>query len=97
MENDQLIATETICVYYQVSEPFIDSLISIGLIESVIVSETKYLKIPQLNRIERMIRLHEELDLTPEGIEVVHILLEKIHAMNDEIRMLKNRVRFYES
>lgn len=96
MEKDQLIATDKFCLYYNVSEPFLESLISIGMIETVIVSEVSYLKIPHLTQIERMIRLHDELDLTPEGIEVVHILLEKIGVLNEEVLVLKNRIRFYE-
>jgi chaperone modulatory protein CbpM len=97
MDDDQLIATEKFCVFYNVGEPFIESLVSIGMIDTVIVSEVSYLRIPHLSRIERMIRLHDELDLNPEGIEIVHILLEKINGLNREVQALKNRISFYES
>ena len=97
MEKDQLIATEKFCVYYSVSKPFIESLISIGMVETVIVSEVSHLKISHLVQIEKMIRLHEDLGLTPEGIEIIHALLEKISVLNEEVMTLKNRVRFYES
>lgn len=96
MENDQLIATDKFCTYYQVSYGFVESLLDIGLIETVQVKEVQYLQVVHLHEIERMIRLHNDLEINPEGIEAVHLLLKRIGNMQDEIQMLRNKLRFYE-
>lgn len=96
MENDQLIAIEVFCTNYDVEYAFVESLQEHDLIETVIVDNTRFLQIPQLNRIERIIRLHHELDINLEGIEAIQGLLSRIEHLEREVATLRNRLRFYE-
>lgn len=96
MENDQLIAIETFCTFYNVEYSFVESLQSNELIETVIVNDISFLHIPHLQKIERMVRLHHDLHINPEGIEAIHNLLDRIALMDREIVSLKNKLRFYE-
>ncbi|SDG33190.1 MerR HTH family regulatory protein [Dyadobacter soli] len=96
MENDQLIAIEVFCTSYDVEYAFVESLQDHDLIETVIVDNTRFLQIPQLNRIERIIRLHHELDINLEGIEAIQGLLSRIEHLDRELNSLRNRLRFYE-
>ena len=41
--------------------------------------------------------MHQELDVTIEGIDVVFNLLQKIDALQKELTALKNRLNLYES
>mgnify|MGYP000653790222 FL=1 len=43
-----------------------------------------------------MIRLHHELNLNIEGIDVVFNLLEKERKLREEVAMLKKRLKRYE-
>jgi chaperone modulatory protein CbpM len=97
MENDQLIAVETFCTFYNVEFSFVESLQHNDLIETVIVNETPFLQIPQLQKIERMVRLYHDLDINPEGIGAVHILLDQIDYLGREIISLRNKLSFYET
>ena len=96
METDQLITTEKFCSYYNVEYAFVESLKEVGLIETISVQETQFIFIPHLHKIERMIRLHDDLDINPEGIEAIQTLLGRMENMHAEIVSLKNRLRFYE-
>ena len=96
METDQLITIDLFCSNYNVEYSFVQSLGEAGLIDTVIIQETKYIRIPQLQRLERIIRLHDDLDINLEGIEVVHHLLKKVETMQNEILLLKNRLSFFE-
>lgn len=96
MEKDQLIATTQFCTFYNVSDSFVESLLDLGLVETVRVQEVQYLQVIHLQEIERMVRLHDDLEINPEGIEAVHLLLKRIGYMQDEIISLRNRLRFYE-
>lgn len=97
METDQLISIDIFCNHYKVEYSFVQSLREVGLIDTVVVQETQYLHLPQLQKLERMIRLHDDLDVNLEGIEVVHHLLKRVESMQGEIVSLKNRLRLYES
>ena len=96
METDQLIATDKFCTYYNVEYSFVESLQEIGLIETVSLRETQFIHIPHLQKIERILRLHDDLNINLEGIGAVHTLLDRIEQMNAEILNLRNRLRFYE-
>lgn len=96
MENDQLIAIEVFCTSYDVEYAFVESLQERDLIETVIVGDARFLQVPQLNRIERIIRLHRELDINLEGIEAIQRLLSRIEHLDREIATLRNRLQFYE-
>ncbi len=44
-----------------------------------------------------MIRLHHELNVNIEGIDVVFNLLEKEKELREELIALKNRLKLYEN
>ena len=49
----------------------------------------------ELPRLERIVRLHDELDINLEGIDVINYLLQRIEEMRQEIITLKNQLSFY--
>ena len=97
METDQLIAIDIFCNNYKVEYSFVQSLHEVGLIDTVVVQETRYINLPQLQKLERLIRLRDELDINLEGIEVLDHLLMRVETMQREILSLKNRLSLYES
>ena len=48
------------------------------------------------SNLEKFIRLYYELDINLEGIETITHLLQRINSLQDEIIILKNRLRLYE-
>ena len=96
METDQLMATDKFCTFYNVEHAFIESLEEVGLIETVVVQEVQFIHIPHLQKIERIIRLYDDLNINPEGIEAIDRLLDRMDQMNSEIVYLKNQLRFYQ-
>ena len=92
MENEHLITIEEFCTHYKVQSSFIHSLIEFDLIEIIIVEETRCLSKDQIKNVERMIRLHYDLDINIEGIEAISHLLQRINALHAELSALKNRL-----
>ncbi|HUR31587.1 MAG TPA: chaperone modulator CbpM [Saprospiraceae bacterium] len=97
MATDELIRVELICSSYSVESSFIDSLYDLGLIEITIVDENKFLEAQRINDLEKMIRMHYDLDINLEGIETISHLLNQINRLHEEMNMLKNRLRFFEN
>jgi len=96
MTAKHLIAANDFCVYHQVEYTFINSLQEAGLVEVTIVDETTYIPESELQKLERMIRLHNELEINVAGIEAITHLLQRVEAMHEDMRSLKNRLRMYE-
>ena len=95
MEN--LIPANEFCANYNISISFIRSLQENGLMEITTSEETEYIPASRLHELERIIRLHYEMDINLEGIETIIHLLHQINSMQDEITDLRNRLRIYES
>ena len=74
-----------------------DSLNKIGLIQIEVVDQNQFIHQDQIGNLEKMIRLHNELNVNLEGIDVVFNLLEKERALRNELNTLKNRLRLYEN
>ena len=97
MQTEQLILLETFCIEYPVEFSFIQLLIEHGLVQITTVEEQSYIPESELPQIEKIIRLHNDLEINLEGVEVINSLLEKLQQQQDEINALQNKLRFFES
>jgi chaperone modulatory protein CbpM len=96
METQELIIVDVFCQEYQIEINLINDLESFGLIETIVHNENKYLDKNQLVYLEKIIRLHNDLNINKEGIEIILDLLEKEKQLLLEIKYLKNRLGLYE-
>ncbi len=96
MKNEELIAVTQLCTHYQIEFSFVNSLAELGLIETILVEQTPYLSHNQIRDLEKLIRLHEELEINLEGIDVIYHLLKKVDQQQVELNALRNRLRLYE-
>jgi chaperone modulatory protein CbpM len=96
MTTATLISTRDFCTWHQVEYTFISSLYEAGLVEITIIDQAEYIPETQLHRLEKMVRLHQDLDINIAGIEAITHLLDRLQAIQDELRELKNRLNRYE-
>jgi hypothetical protein len=96
MENNELIPVYHFCVTHEIELSFIESLQQYGLVEITTIENKTYLKETQLHELEKMVRLHYDLDINLEGIEAIHHLLEKLQETEARNRQLQNRLNLYE-
>jgi len=97
METRDLILIEHFCSNHQIDFSFIDSLHQFGLIEVIILEDDKYLYQEQLKDVEKMMRMHYDLDINMEGIDVISHLLKRIDSLQHELRITQNRLRLFEN
>lgn len=95
MENEELIPVEVFCTTCHVETTLIDSLEESGLVQITIRRERRYLAFEQLERVEKMVRLHQDLGINVEGIEAIDGLLERMEHLQAEMTRLRNRLRRY--
>ena len=96
METENLIPVKLFCTHHKIEISFISSLSEFGLIEVVTVSETEYISREQISDLEKMIRLHYELDINMEGIDAIYHLLQREKNLYAELNALKNRLKLYD-
>jgi chaperone modulatory protein CbpM len=96
METQELIIVDVFCQEYQIEINFIQDLEEFGLIQTVVHQEQKYLDKNQLVYIEKIIRLHNDLNINKEGIEIILNLQEKENQLLTEIKHLRSRLGLYE-
>jgi phage terminase small subunit len=93
MNTDNLIRLEYFCEQYNVEFSFVTSLQESGLINIIVQEESRYLNTEDLSEIEKLIRLHYELGVNIEGIDIVFNLLKQINDLQQELAIVKNRLR----
>ncbi|PIF00111.1 MAG: MerR family transcriptional regulator [Maribacter sp.] len=96
MEQFNYIEVKEFCHGHGISTQFIVQLHDFGLIEIVKKKDAGYIAFDELPKIEKIVRLHNDLNINLEGIEVIHQLLDRIEHMRNEIISLRNKVDFYE-
>ena len=96
METTHLISIQQFCIHYNVPASFINALHEYELVEITITDNENYLKTNQLNDVEKMMRLHFDLDINLEGIDAIYNLLKQVEDLQSQITTLRNKLNLYE-
>jgi len=66
------------------------------LIKIETIAQSQYIDKDKISEIEKILRIHNELDVNIEGIDVIINLLQKIERLQNDLNSVKNRLRIYE-
>ncbi|WP_298368639.1 chaperone modulator CbpM [uncultured Lutibacter sp.] len=97
MVVQDLILVEKLCSHYKIELSFFDALNNSKLIKIETFEQHQFIHKDEIGNLEKMIRLHKELNVNIEGIDVVFNLLKKEMKLRKELNALKNRLRLYEN
>jgi len=97
MQEENLIPANEFCLHHNIEVSFINSLQDYGLIEFTIIDDNPFIAASQLTELEKLLRLRYDLDINLEGIDVIIDLLKRLESMQEEMAILKNRLRLYET
>ena len=96
MRTENLITVNDFCVYHNVEYTFVDYLADAGLIKVVTVNKTQSIPLDEIRKLERLVRLHNELEINEPGIATINNLLQKLEDMEQEMSVLRSKLRLYE-
>jgi hypothetical protein len=96
MQTEQLIPADIFCAHYHAEVSFMHSLHESGLVELVTVDETEFIREDDLRKLEKILRLHYDLQINVEGIETIINLLSRVEDMQQQISGLRSRLSLYE-
>ena len=97
MNLENLIPIPELCSHYEVEMSFFLNLNEMGLLEIKTLETTSYIDSDSIFEIEKMIHIHQDLNVNIEGIDVVVNLLQKMENLQNELISVKNTLRLYES
>lgn len=87
------ISVITFCQYHDITPDFVYALQESGLVELVQQEEHHYITNEQVDALEKYIRMHYELGINMEGLEVISRLLTQMEEMQRELNILKKEYR----
>lgn len=96
MSTETYIPIQNLCTYYQVETSFFEGLDDYGLIEITTIEQRPCIHQNHIKNLDAIVRLHQDLHINFEGIDTVLNLLDKIHDLQNELRIVKNRLRIFE-
>ena len=96
MDTEKYIPVLHLCDLYQIEISFFKELNEEGLIELVSRQNSMYVLEEKLYKVERIIRIHRELNVNIQGIDVVLNLLEKVDTLQNKMYSMQSRLRLYE-
>ena len=93
MENEKLISLRNISSNYNIEISFIRSLSELGILNVITLEDDECIEVDCLADVERLMRMHYDLEINLAGIEAIWHLLQRIIDMQNELIRLKNRVK----
>jgi chaperone modulatory protein CbpM len=96
MEPQQLIPASDFCVHYHIEVSFLHTLQDYGLLRMTTQNETAFIDADDMSDVERIIHLHQDLDINMEGIDAILQLLKRLERTQEELTTLRNKLRLYE-
>lgn len=94
MRNENLILVDQFCLHHSIDMTFIAGLHDYGMIEIIVLDEKQYFSEEQLALVEKMVRLHYELEINLEGIDTIMTLLQQIENLQNELINSRNKINF---
>jgi hypothetical protein len=96
MSEKEYISIEELCAHYQIETTFFSRLTEYGLVETQTIQQVELVHVEQIDRVEKVLRMHRDLELNLEGIDVVMNLLDRIDQLQQELISTRNRLRMFE-
>ena len=95
MATGKQVAAKSFCLHHNIQYEFIRQAKEHDLIEVVMEEKTCYIPFTQLEKLEKIVRLYNELDINFEGIETIFHLLDKLEEKEKELRRVNNLLEYY--
>ncbi|RNL87061.1 MerR family transcriptional regulator [Sinomicrobium pectinilyticum] len=91
MSQEELISITTFCTSHKIEVTFIRQLAAFDLVEIVNRDKEEFLYSNHLPHVEKLMRLHYDLQINMEGLNAVHHLLQRIDELQNEVIRLRNK------
>ncbi len=92
MKKENYISIKTVCERHGVGESFVYSMYEYEILQVEQKGDDAMLHVEDLPLLEKMVRLHNELDINPEGLQAIYHLLGQVENLQEEVASLKRKL-----
>ncbi|WP_437395843.1 chaperone modulator CbpM [Flagellimonas lutimaris] len=92
MKKENYISIKTFCERHEVGESFVYSMYEYEILQVEQEKDEGMLHVEDLPLLEKMVRLHNELDINPEGLQAIYHLLCQVENLQEEVASLKKKL-----
>ncbi len=96
MADEKYISVMQLCELYQIEVTFFHEINDLGLVELISEENDMFLHEDGLFKVERIIRIHHDLNVNMEGIDVILNLLDKVDELQHKLSSAQSRLGLYE-
>lgn len=97
MKTENYTPIVDVCYHYNLEISFFVELQDMGLITLVEEQNLYYIEVENVSYLEKIIHLHQDLQINLEGIDVLLQIQIRISELNQEINSLKNQLAIHQS
>jgi len=90
MDISNYISVNRLCNEYSLDVYFFEYLYNQGIIQLVVWENLEYIELEVLDKVEKLIRIHQDLEVPVNSLDVVINLLEKIETLQKEVNTIRN-------
>jgi hypothetical protein len=87
------IAVEEFCSHHGVEVMLIREFADFGLIRLTVQENQEFVSAEEVSRLERMLRLFQDLEVNKEGIDIILQMREELKQLRQEAAQLRYRLR----
>ena len=95
MNSKPYISIKSFCTAHEVEESFVQILHEYEVLVIEKRNKEQVVPLEALPTLEKMVRLNKELDINPEGLQAIHVLLKQIQELQEEVNLLKRKMNLY--
>jgi hypothetical protein len=92
MKITEYVPITLLCENFNLETSFFLELNEFELIEVTSIEQEWYVHKDLIHKTEKIIRIHKDLNVNIEGIDIVFNLLQKVDELQDELNRLQNRL-----
>ncbi|WP_394973025.1 chaperone modulator CbpM [uncultured Croceitalea sp.] len=96
MKKATHIRIQEFCAHYNIEPSFVQQLQEYEIVEIETTDNEMIVHENEILKLEKMVRLHHELEINLEGLQAIHHLLEKVNMLQEEITTLRRKLHRFE-
>lgn len=96
MKQTTYIYLEEFCISHNIEVSLIHQLVDFEILTLEKAENQEMIEINELPKLEKMIRLHQELEINAEGLQAIYHLLEQVENLQRENIKLRRKLNLFE-
>lgn len=97
MGTTEFIRISEFCSSHGIEESFVLLLQEYEIINIELQDEERLLHEGELPKLEKMLRMHQELEINPPGLQAIYHLLTKVNELQEQVSTLHRKLNRFEN